>query len=443
MFNLIIDYPTIDEETEIVKKMNDIMTTDIKSIINIDMLLKFQNIVVNMPVADNVVDFAVKLVRSTRIDKDSDASIKKWLNWGAGPRASAILILAAKANALIEGRTTPEIEDIKYIAKPVLRHRIIPNFNAEAEGLKSDDILDYLLKNKLKSTILNPEIINQLDSLYLKAKMIVEGYMSGLHKSPYHGFSIEFSEHKAYGVGDETRNIDWKLWGKTDKYYVKRFEEETNMSAHIFLDSSKSMAYTSNSITKFEYAKLITATFGYLMMQQKDATGLSVFDTKIKYSIHPKNSKSHLNTLLSIVENTKIGEDTNISKVLHIGAEKIKKKGLIILISDLLDEPIKIINSLKHFKYNKNEVLVFHLLDPKELTLEFNEHTIFEDLEDNTKIETEPWLIANSYKREIENLINFYKTECLINKIDYHLVKTNQDIGMIITKFLNKRKKLL
>ena len=295
----------------------------------------------------------------------------------------------------------------------------------------------------MKSTILNPEIINQLDSLYLKAKMIVEGYMAGLHKSPYHGFSIEFSEHKAYGVGDETRNIDWKLWGKTDKYYVKRFEEETNMSAHIFLDSSKSMAYTSNSITKFEYAKLITATFGYLMMQQKDATGLSVFDTKIKYSIHPKNSKSHLSTLLSIVENTKIGEDTNISQVLHIGAEKIKKKGLIILISDLLDEPKKIINSLKHFKYNKNEVLVFHLLDQKELTLEFNEHTIFEDLEDNTKIETEPWLIANSYKKEIENLINFYKTECLINKIDYHLVKTNQDIGMVITKFLNKRKKLL
>ena len=146
MFNLIIDYPTIDEETEIVKKMNAIMNTDIKSIINIDMLLKFQNIVVNMPVADNVVDFAVKLVRSTRIDKDTDASIKKWLNWGAGPRASAVLVLAAKANALIDGRTTPEIEDIKYIAKPVLRHRIIPNFNAEAEGLKSDDILDYLLK---------------------------------------------------------------------------------------------------------------------------------------------------------------------------------------------------------------------------------------------------------------------------------------------------------
>ncbi len=146
MFNLIIDYPSIDEEKEIVKKMNDIMNTNIKSIINVDMLLKFQNIVINMPVADNVVDFAVKLVRSTRIDKETDTSIKKWLNWGAGPRASAVLVLASKANALINGRTTPEIEDVKYIAKPVLRHRIIPNFNAEAEGLKSDDILDYLLK---------------------------------------------------------------------------------------------------------------------------------------------------------------------------------------------------------------------------------------------------------------------------------------------------------
>ena len=145
MFNLIIEYPTIEEEKEIVKKMNDIVNADIKSVINIDMLLKFQNIVTNMPVADNVVDFAVNLVRSTRIDKDTDESIKRWLNWGAGPRASAILILASKANALINGRTTPEIEDVKSVAKPVLRHRIIPNFNAEAEGLKSDDILDYLL----------------------------------------------------------------------------------------------------------------------------------------------------------------------------------------------------------------------------------------------------------------------------------------------------------
>ena len=146
MFNLLIDYPSIDEETLIVKKMNDITKTEIKPIISIEKLKTFQDIVINMPVSDNVVDYIVNLVRSTRITEHADVSIKKWLNWGAGPRASSVLLLASKANALINGRTTPEIEDVKFIAKPVLRHRIIPNFNAEAEGLKCDDIIDYLLE---------------------------------------------------------------------------------------------------------------------------------------------------------------------------------------------------------------------------------------------------------------------------------------------------------
>jgi MoxR-like ATPase len=146
MFNLIIRYPNSDEETLIVKNMHNIINADIKPIINSDQLNTFQNLVINMPISDHVIDFAVKFVRATRLDKDTDTSIKKWLNWGAGPRASVILMLAAKAHALMNNRTTPEIEDIKYVIKPVLRHRIIPNFNAEADGLSCDDILDYLLE---------------------------------------------------------------------------------------------------------------------------------------------------------------------------------------------------------------------------------------------------------------------------------------------------------
>tara|TARA_B110000196_G_C21122406_1_gene653922 strand:- start:788 stop:1675 length:888 start_codon:yes stop_codon:yes gene_type:complete len=295
----------------------------------------------------------------------------------------------------------------------------------------------------MKNTYLNPNVINQIDNLYLKAKMIVEGYMSGLHKSPYHGFSIEFSEHRAYGVGDEVKNIDWKLWSKTDKYYIKRFEEETNLLAHIFLDSSKSMNFSSINISKFEYSKMIVATLSYLMMQQKDAVGLVVFDSEIKSTIPPKNNKAHLNTILSIIENTEIGNDTNISKILHVGAEKIKKKGLVILVSDLLDDPNKVINSLKHFKYNNNEVLVFHVLDPKERNLDYNERTIFEDLETNKIIETEPWQINQSYKKEMDDLIKYYKTECSINKIDYNLLITDQNLEWGLSQFLNKRKKLL
>jgi len=295
----------------------------------------------------------------------------------------------------------------------------------------------------MKNIYLDPQVINQIDNLYLKAKMIVEGYMAGLHKSPYHGFSIEFSEHRAYGIGDEVKNIDWKLWSKTDKYYIKRFEEETNLLAHIFLDSSRSMDFSSINISKFEYSKMIVATLSYLMMQQKDASGLVVFDSKIKSTIPPKNNKAHLNTMLSIIENTTIGDDTNISKVLHSGAEKIKKKGLVILVSDLLDEPDKVIDSLKHFKYNNNEVLVFHVLDPKEINLDYNERTIFEDLETNQTIETEPWQINQSYKKEMDELIKYYKTECSINKIDYNQLTTNHNLEHVLSQFLNKRKRLL
>ena len=293
----------------------------------------------------------------------------------------------------------------------------------------------------MSTEYLNPNIINQLDNLYLKAQTIVEGYMAGLHKSPYHGFSIEFSEHRAYETGDEVKNIDWKLWSKTDKYYIKRFEEETNLSAHIFLDSSKSMQFSSLDITKFEYSKMITAALIYLMIKQKDAVGLAVFDSKIKITIPPKSNKAHLNTLLTMVDHIKIGEDTNISKILHLGAEQIKKKGLIILISDLLDDPQKVLNSLKHFKYNNNEVLVFHVLDKKEIDLDYDKRTIFEDLETNQTIEAEPWQINQNYQKQMEELIAYYKTECAINKIDYNQLTTDQSLEYVISNFLNKRKK--
>ena len=288
---------------------------------------------------------------------------------------------------------------------------------------------------------LHPDIVNQLDNLYLKAKLIVEGFMSGLHKSPYHGFSVEFSEHRPYGNGDEIKNIDWKIWGKTVKYYIKRFEEETNLACHFFLDSSKSMQFKTGNITKFDYAKIIAAGLSYLMIQQRDALGLCIFDSKIQSKVAPKSNKSHLNTILSIIDKTKIGGDTNLAPILSAAAEKIKKRGLIILLSDLLDNPQKLIESLKHFKYNNNEVLVFHILDPKEIELKYNNHTIFKDLETREEMATEPWQIQEAYNLEIQKFIEYYKKECFINKIDYNLLITNQSASYALLKFLNKRKK--
>ena len=286
---------------------------------------------------------------------------------------------------------------------------------------------------------LDPRIINTLDNLQLKAKLIVEGFMTGLHKSPFHGFSVEFSEHRSYTQGDETKNIDWKLWSKTDKYYIKRFEEETNLLCHLFLDSSESMNFTSNNITKFDYAQLLSAALSYLIINQRDSLGMHIFDSEIRQTIKPKSTKSHLNTILSIMDQMHIGKQTNISKILHQGAEKIKKRGLIILVSDLFDDPIKIINALKHLRYYKHEVLVFHILDEQEIALNYNEKILFEDLESKQTIIADPWQINKAYKKEIEEVIQYFKTECSAINVNYNLLLTSQLLDSALYEFLNKR----
>tara|TARA_B100000953_G_scaffold94421_1_gene77151 strand:+ start:59 stop:946 length:888 start_codon:yes stop_codon:yes gene_type:complete len=290
---------------------------------------------------------------------------------------------------------------------------------------------------------LNPNIINTLENLQLKAQFIVEGFMTGLHKSPFHGFSVEFSEHRSYTPGDETKNIDWKLWSKTDKYYIKRFEEETNLLCHIFLDSSQSMSFSSNNVTKFEYAQMLAAALSYLIIKQRDSLGLHVFDSKIRQTIRPKSTKNHLNTILSVMDKIKIGHKTNISEILHAGAEKIKKRGFIILLSDLFDSSQKIINSLKHLRYYNHEVLVFHILDKQEIELNYNEKMIFEDLENDNQIVTEPWQIKKSYKKEMKERIEYFNTECSGMNISYNLILTDQLLDLALYKFLNKRKKNL
>ena len=287
---------------------------------------------------------------------------------------------------------------------------------------------------------LNPRIVSTLDNLQLKAKLIVEGFMTGLHKSPFHGFSVEFSEHRSYTQGDETKNIDWKLWSKTDKYYIKRFEEETNLLCHLFLDSSESMNFTSHNITKFDYAQMLSAALSYLIINQRDSLGMYIFDSEIRQIIKPKSTKSHLNTILSIMSQMRIGNKTNISKILHQGAEKIKKRGLIILLSDLFDDPIKIINSLKHLRYYNHEVLVFHILDEQEIELDYNEKILFEDLESKQTIITDPWQINKAYKKEIEEVIKYFKTECSAINVNYNLLLTSQLLDSALHEFLNTRK---
>ena len=288
---------------------------------------------------------------------------------------------------------------------------------------------------------LNPAVLSSIDNMALRAKLVVEGYLVGKHKSPYHGFSVEFAEHRTYGQGDEIKHIDWKLYGKTDRHYVKRFEEETNLRSYILLDISKSMSFKSKNISKLKYGESLTAALTHLMINQKDAVGLILFDNAIREYITPKTSKSHKNVIFNSLSKCKAGKNTNIQLILDSMAERIKKSGLVILISDLLDDPKNVMKGLNHFRHNKQEVIVFHLLDKQEFNFTFNERTKFSDMETGETITTDPWHIQSSYQDKIKLFIDKFKRECGNQKIDYVPIYTDQNFDLALSEYIRKRHK--
>jgi len=285
-------------------------------------------------------------------------------------------------------------------------------------------------------------MVAMLNSISMKAKLVVEGYIIGQHRSPYHGFSVEFSEHRSYEPGDEVKHIDWKLYGKTNRLYVKRYEEETNLRAHLILDTSKSMSYTSNKVSKLDYGSYLLAALSYLMISQQDAAGVVLFDEKIRSFIPPKSTPSHLNTLLNVLDTPKPGNDTKIESVLHQMAERINKRGLVIIISDLLDEPKNVFKGLKHFRHRKQEVILFHILDRNELEFEFENRTKFVDMESGEEITTDPWHIKNDYKNLILDVQKYYRRNCRLNKIDYVPLYTDDSLDKGLSEYFNKRQRL-
>lgn len=289
---------------------------------------------------------------------------------------------------------------------------------------------------------LNPEIVSRLKSMELRARLVVEGFITGLHKSPYHGFSVEFAEHRQYMPGDEIKHLDWKVYGKTDRYYIKQFEEETNLRSYLLLDASASMGYASNGLSKLEYASYLTAALTYLMIKQRDAVGLMTFDNKIRKFLPPRSIGSYMHRILSELENIRSENVTNVSDTFHEMAERINRRGLIIILSDLYDDPEKILLALKHFRHRKHEVIVFHILDPQEIRFSFNKESIFRDMETGEEIATQPWHIQNEYRRKVNHFIENYKRQCRMNQIDYVLLNTGDAYDRALVEYFNKRKRI-
>lgn len=289
---------------------------------------------------------------------------------------------------------------------------------------------------------LKPETLSRLKNLEMRARFVVEGFITGLHKSPYHGFSVEFAEHKQYMPGDEIKRIDWKVLGKTDRYYVKQYEEETNLKCYILLDISGSMKYGSGEITKIDYSSYLAASLSYLMLKQRDAVGLSLFSDRIVKYIPPRSVQTYLLHILKELDHIEPTGETNVSPVFHTLAERIKRRGLVIIISDLFDNPENIVSGLKHFRHKNHEVLVFHIMDPFEHSFAFNKEAIFLDMETNDEINTLPWHIRTEYKIQVNKMLNYYRKICRENSIDYIHLSTETPLDEALSEYLIKRKRL-
>ncbi len=290
---------------------------------------------------------------------------------------------------------------------------------------------------------LDPAVVARLGTLELKARTIVEGFLSGLHRSPFKGFSVEFAEYRQYMPGDDLATIDWKVFARSDRYYVKKFEEDTNLDCHLMLDVSGSMAYGSHGMTKFEYGACLAASLGYLMNRQRDAVGLMAFDEQIVQMLPASARAGHLRSLLITLQRLSPGQETNLSRPLHQLADSLSKRGMVVLISDLLDEPDAVIRGLKHFQYRGTDVIVFQVLDPDEIDFPFERATRFEDLETAEEVMAVPAVVREHYLKEIGSLIGRYKRELGAVGIDYHLLRTSEPLELALLSYLSTRSRTL
>jgi|688.fasta_scaffold152797_1 uncharacterized protein (DUF58 family) len=288
---------------------------------------------------------------------------------------------------------------------------------------------------------LDPATLARLGGLELKARQIVEGFVSGLHKSPFRGFSIEFAEHREYVPGDDLRYVDWKVFGKSDRYYLKQYEEETNFSCWFLLDTSESMAYRSEgaALSKLDYARHLAAALSYLVLQQQDAVGLATFDRQVRSFVRPSAQMSHLKQVCHVMEGDQPGVDTALGPILHELAERIRQRGVIVLLSDLFDDVEAVLLGLKHLRHRRHEVIVLQVIDPAEEDFPFIDPTLFKGLESLPSLMTEPRALREAYCREFGAFLDGVRGGCRDLQFEHTVCRTDQPLDLALRTFLSAR----
>ena len=293
--------------------------------------------------------------------------------------------------------------------------------------------------------LLTPDLVGRLGRLDLVARLVVEGFLTGLHKSPYHGFSAEFAEYRQYIPGEPVANMDWRVYAKTDRHYLKVFTEETNLRAHILVDCSASMDFTGDEArpTKKEYASYLAAALSYLLLKQNDAVGLVTFDETPLAHVPARSMRRQLFQVLKVLDDLPEGRGTRLGRVLHRVAEQVQRRGLILLMTDLMDDPERILAGLKHFRHKGHEVVVFQILDPREIDLDFEGEVEFESLEDpGQRVRLEPAHMREGYRERFETWRQTLRRECRRHLVDLVEITTDTPFEMGLGAYLQKRRRL-
>jgi uncharacterized protein (DUF58 family) len=293
-----------------------------------------------------------------------------------------------------------------------------------------------------QSRFIDPQTLTRIASLELIARTVVDGFISGLHRSPHLGFSVNFAEYRAYRPGDDIRKIDWKVYARTDRFFVKEFEGETNTSIHLVLDCSRSMDYGSHGIKKLEYGQYLAASLGYFAFKQRDAVGFISYDDDVVDYIPARGSIGHLNTILHSIEKVHAGKKTDFVKPLVRVAERLRRRGIVAVISDLYDEPANVLSGLRHLAFRGNDVIVFQILDPAELHFNFPDAAQFIDMETGSEMHVIPDYIRQEYRRLIRNQAAEYEKECRKDRMDFSLIDTSQPLDSALFSYLVRREQL-
>ena len=287
-----------------------------------------------------------------------------------------------------------------------------------------------------KLRYLDPETLQKIGPLELVAREVVEGLQVGMHRSPLKGFSTEFSHHRQYVPGDETRHLDWRVYARTERYYLKLFEAETNFTANLLLDASSSMHYTSHGVTKLEYAKFMAASMAYLCVRQRDSAGLAVFDNQLRSYIEPKTTMGVIRTIAEELEKVEGLPRTNVAAILHEFANRIPRRGFVMLFSDLFDHVEEFIKGIEHMRFKGHNVAIFHILDPYELRFPFDGSCKFIGLELDGEVVTQPKRIRAAYLEEVRKFVQTIRSACERAHVDYVLVDTSKPVEAVLSAYL-------